>query len=249
MSASKAKSVVILTSGLSGSSVLAALLVRAGLWPGAETYRKEDYDTFENRELIALNMRLLEEAGYKGDYTREVSQQAVKDIAGLGSRIDDGLFRAMVEKCEQHRPWLWKDPRLWLTIRFWAKLLDLQECRFIHLTRGARQLWISSLLRRQMTTYRYLRSYEAEVGKLIAGFLDEARLPCLHITYEALIERPDDAIAQLNRYLGTRLSVGDLKAVYNGPLYRHPGGSWTFYARALLIYARNFSERRDLDRK
>ncbi len=249
MSASKAKNVVILTSGLSGSSVLAGLLVRAGLWPGAKTYRKEDYDTFENRELIDLNMRLLEEVRYKGDYTREVSQQVVANIAGLGGRIDAGPFRAMVEKCEQHRPWLWKDPRLWLTIRFWAKLLDLQECRFIHLTRGARPLWISSLLRRQITTYRYLRSYEAEVGKLITGFLEENRLSYLHITYEALIERPDDAIAQLNRTLGTRLSVGDLKAVYNGPLYRNPGGSWASYAKALLIYARNFSERRDIERK
>lgn len=237
---------VILTSGLSGSSVLAGLLVRGGFWPGTETARKEDYETFENADLVSLNMRLFEEAGYRGDYTREVSRQAIADIAGLDGRIDDAPFGAMVEKCEQHRPWLWKDPRLWLTIRFWRKFLDLQECRFIHLTRAPWPLWISSLLRRQVTSFRFLRTYEAEISALITGFLEENRLSSLRVTYEELILKPDDTIARLNRYLGTALSVADLEAVYTRPLYRNPGSSLASCAKALLIYARNYSERRDL---
>jgi hypothetical protein len=45
------KNVIILTSGLSGSSVLAGLIANAGYWVGDETFKKDDYDTFENREL------------------------------------------------------------------------------------------------------------------------------------------------------------------------------------------------------
>lgn len=246
MSVVPTNNVIILTSGLSGSSVLAGLLVRAGFWPGTDTFRKADYETFENCELVRLNMRLLEEAGYKGDYTREVSRQAIADIASLDGTIGAAPFREMVEECERHRPWLWKDPRLWLTIRFWGKLLHLRECRFIHLTRAPWPLWISSLLRRQVTTLRFLRGYEAEISVSISGFLEENRLAYLHMTYEELILKPDDAIARLNRYLGTALSVADLEAVYTRPLYRNPGGSLASCAKALLIYARNYSERRDL---
>jgi len=53
------KNVIILTHGVSGSSVFAALLGRAGYWLGSETVQKPDYDTFENAALVALNYELL----------------------------------------------------------------------------------------------------------------------------------------------------------------------------------------------
>ncbi len=85
MRAPSAKSVVILTSGLSGSSVLAGLLVRAGFWPGSETFKKQDYETFENCELIRLNMRLIQQAGYRGSYATEFSTRAVEDVGRVAS--------------------------------------------------------------------------------------------------------------------------------------------------------------------
>ena len=45
---------IILTSGLTGSSVLTGLLARGGFWAGDRTAKKKDYDTFENEELIRL---------------------------------------------------------------------------------------------------------------------------------------------------------------------------------------------------
>src|SRR5690242_9748399 len=57
--------VIILTSGLTGSSVLTGLIARAGYWTGSQTFKKE-YDTFENVELIRLNRDLFAAAGYSG---------------------------------------------------------------------------------------------------------------------------------------------------------------------------------------
>ena len=62
------KNVIILTYGLSGSSVLTGLLVRGGYWPGAKTYVKPDYDTFENVRLIELNKQLFAAAKFSGNY-------------------------------------------------------------------------------------------------------------------------------------------------------------------------------------
>src|SRR5690242_2078379 len=128
------QSVIILTSGLSGSSVLTGLIARAGYWTG-ETHKKRDYDTFENKELIRLNRLLFERAAYTGNYLVEFSSEVIARIAKLSAPHGDA-YSSFIAECNQHRPWVWKDPRLWLTIRFWAEFLDLRDCNFILLTRS-----------------------------------------------------------------------------------------------------------------
>ena len=49
--------IIILTHGWTGSSVFSGLLGRAGYWLGEDTAKKNDYDTFENAELVRLNQR------------------------------------------------------------------------------------------------------------------------------------------------------------------------------------------------
>jgi hypothetical protein len=241
------KNVIILTSGLSGSSVLAGLIARAGYWTGDETFRKVEYETNENQQLINLNLQLFAEAGYKGNYLVEFSESAIKAVAALAPGAGPSPYRIFLAKCDQHRPWLWKDPRLWLTIRYWKHLLSLEECSFILLTRGTVQSWISSTLRRQITTYRYSKRYEEKIKNSITSFLTENKLPYLNLSYEELIERPAVAIARLNQHLGTSLSVADLQSVYHKPLYKSPRNSWFKSAKAVLIYLRNYSERLDVE--
>src|SRR5215472_209946 len=72
--------VIILTSGLSGSSVLTALICRAGYWSGDRTHKKPHYDTFENERLIELDCRIIAEAGYRGNYLLEFSPEAIAEI-------------------------------------------------------------------------------------------------------------------------------------------------------------------------
>src|SRR6185369_8591823 len=174
---------------------------------GEETFRKADYDTNENRKLIELNLRLFEAAGYKGNYLLEFSPQALNSIAALHGRIESDPYRSFIKQCDEHQPWIWKDPRLWLTIRFWKDLLDLDQCQFILLTRGTVQSWISSTLRRQITTYRYSKRYEENIKTSALQFLTENRLPYLSVSYEELIERPVETIRRLNEYLETALTI------------------------------------------
>ena len=119
--------VIILTSGLTGSSVLTGLISQAGYWTGDSTHKKKDYDTFENEELIDLNLRIFQEADYKGNYLTQFSPETLARINSLSKTMDGSLYRAFVEKCSQHRPWVWKDPRLWMTIHFWKDILDLKD--------------------------------------------------------------------------------------------------------------------------
>jgi hypothetical protein len=240
------KNVIILTSGLSGSSVLTGLIARAGYWTGDDTFKKREYETFENQRLIELNLRLFREAGYKGNYLLEFSSAAMQDIALLDQKLEPTDYQQFIESCDEHRPWIWKDPRLWLTIRFWSKFLKLDHCRFIVLTRGPMQSWVSSTLRRQITTYRYSRDYEDRIRRSIVEFLERRKLPYLQLQYETLILKPASAIEQLNRYLETSLCIEDLQRVYHKPLYKSPRNSVLKHLKALAIYFKNYSERLDI---
>jgi hypothetical protein len=240
--------VVLLTSGLSGSSVLSGLISRAGYWTGDKTHKKE-YDTYENQELINLNLQLFQCADYGGNYTTEFSPDAIARIASLAKTIDDRPFRQFLQTCGQHRPWIWKDPRLWLTIGFWRNLLNLEECRFILLTRSIPHSWVSATLRRQIRSYGSFKKYEEAIRNSLTGFLHSNGLSYLHITFENLVVHPEETIRKLNTHLGTELSVKDLDAVYNRPLYKTPRSSVIDYFKAILIYVKNYSQRMDLQEK
>lgn len=240
--------VIILTSGISGSSVLAGLISRAGYWTGKSTHKKE-YDTFENQALIDLDLRLFKEANYTGNYAMEFSADAIAAIESLGKKLDKRPFVDFIEECNGRRPWVWKDPRLWLTIRFWKPLLNLEECRFVLLTRDFTHHWVSGMLRRHIRSYGSMKRYEQSIRDSLTDFLSENRLPYLHITFEDLVAEPEKTIQELNAHIGTGLSVKDLAAVYNKPLYKAPRSSRLDFAKAVLIYVKNYSERFDLQEK
>ena len=223
--------------------MLTGLISRAGYWTGDATHKKEDYDTYENKELIDLNLRLFKEAGYTGNYLAEFSPAVLEQIGALHARIDPRPYQLFLDKCNQHQPWIWKDPRLWLTIHFWKNLLPSENCGFILLTRDYLQSWISATLRRQIRSYGSLKKYERQIQESVVHFLKENNRPYLHILYEELILHPAATIDALNRYLETGLSVEDLAKVYRQPLFKSPRRSSLDHFKAMLIYLKNYSER------
>jgi hypothetical protein len=240
--------VIILTSGITGSSVLAGFLAHSGYWAGDVTHKKE-YDTFENQELIDLNLKIFHEAGYTRNYITESSPEVLAKIDSLCGKVDEGPYRRFLAKCDARRPWIWKDPRLWLTFYFWRHFVNLDDCRFILLTRNLTQAWLSGTLRRQIMGYRAFRKQEEHVKDSIVRVLESSGLPYLHVTYDGLIAHPAEAIHELNEFLDSRLSVADLEAVYNKPLYKSPRTSAINSVKAVLIYMKNYSERAEVAEK
>src|SRR5229473_2043132 len=69
-------------------------------------------------------------AGRSGELRRQSSAHRVS----AAERLTIPLTVNSSQNAMEHRPWVWKDPRLWLTIYFWKSLLSLDQCRFILLT-------------------------------------------------------------------------------------------------------------------
>ena len=236
------KNVIILTNGLSGSSVLTGLIARAGYWTGEQTFKKKDYDTFENQQLVDLNKKLFTDLGFEEDYEMTFDPAYLCPFAETNGRIDDAPFQKFLEELDSHQPWIWKDPRLWLTIHYWKHLLNLDEVRFVHLTRDPLQTWTSVTIRRQIQTLDYLRRYMHGIRDSIREFIADNDLPCLELNYEQILVQPEASVARINEYLGSELTIDDLRAVYRGDLYRKPRDTMDFL-KAGLIYLKNYGQR------
>jgi hypothetical protein len=234
--------VIILTGGLSGSSALAGLLSAAGYWSGEDTFRKRDYNTYENAELIRLNRQLMQRVAVGEDYTKRFAAKAIDDIAALAGREPAGEYRALVADCDAHAPWLWKDPRLWLTIRFWAPLLPWSRIRVLLLGRDALQSWISCTQRRQIQTLDHSRRYNESIQASLRSFLEQHGIRYLPVHFENLIVTPEREIARLAQFLDADISLEHLTSTYDGVLRRKPK-TVRDAVQAGLIYLKNYRER------
>ncbi|MCP5245873.1 MAG: sulfotransferase [Burkholderiales bacterium] len=240
------KNVIILTHGWTGSSVFAALLGKAGYWHGENTFKKVDYDTYENLRLVELNNQLLNELNYTGNREHEIlSTEVLDELALKASAIDLTPYRKFLEDCQQHKPWIWKDPRLALTIRIWAKFLPLDDTRFIVLTRDDVQAWITSNIRRHIQSRAFTQAYNGAITNSIKKFLHENHLEFIQFKFEDLQLTPEKTVEELNRFLNLQLTMADLKSVYKFPLYKKTRGLKDKLT-AWLIYLKNYRCRRDV---
>lgn len=242
MAATRPDNVIILTGGLTGSSALAGLLAAAGFWSGENTFRKRDYNTYENSELIRLNRQLMQRADVGEEYTMRFFPDAVDRIAALAGVEDPAEYRALVTECDAHSPWIWKEPRLWLTIRFWNGLLDWSRMRVLLLRRDHMQAWVSMTQRRQIQTYDYARRYSESIHASLQQFLDANAIRYLPVLFEDLIVKPEREVARLASFLGADVAMDHLRSTYDGVLYRRPK-SFKDTVEAGLIYLKNYRER------
>jgi hypothetical protein len=212
--------VIVLSPGLSGSSVVTALIARAGYWTGDDT-KKISYDTFENATLVDLNKKLLRAAGHLGDGAPANYPPTPTDIENSSQSLNMAQFISFLERCESEQPWIWKDPRLCFTMDFWAKLVDISSCRFIVVTRDVRQAWTGLVLRKLPPTpmHEMGQIFQMTIARAHA-FLERNGLGYLQIRFEDLICQPDQAIESLVGFLGVDLRRRDLEAVYCGNLQR-----------------------------
>jgi hypothetical protein len=236
------KNIIILTGGLAGSSVLTSLLGRAGYWSGKSTIKKVDYDTWENSELVSLNEQILTDVGFDKPWMMKFEPDYVDSVVSGLSAVDDVPAKAFMQKCNEHSPWIWKDPRLWLTIRYWQRFIDFSSTVFLVIHRELLQAWISTTIRKQIQTRDYLRRYNDGIHGTIMKFVEEDNAQHMNILYEDLIVDPESTIKQINALANTELSVADFEAIFRGDLYRKQHGLRSF-SHASAIYLKNFRDR------
>ncbi len=227
--------VIILTTGSSGSSVLAGLIATQGYWLGEET-KKLQFDTYENAELVDLNIEILRASGFNRYDCNDIPSPDIENIKKVAGRIDLRPFKDFLDKCNDNTPWLWKDPRLSFTIHFWAQIVDLSSAQYIFIDREPIQSWTGLILKRQVPiSYRNQQKINISYRNSCKVYFLEQKINCATYTFENLLLDPDALVNDLNSELGINLSMKDIKSIYKGPLYRKRYNLLS-YVKARLFY-------------
>ncbi len=207
--------VIILTGGICGSSVLAALISKEGYWVGKDT-KKVAYDTYENAALVDHNIELFRKSGFFWRDVSDIPSPSPHKIGELHGKIDLNPYNQFVIENDKHMPWLWKDPRLSFTMQFWKKLVDIQKCKFILMTRDLRQTWTGLILRGKFAIpIEKLKAIHQSSEEASKHFLKTEGLDYLSLSFEDLIIKTERSIELLNRHIGTRLTINDFKQIYD----------------------------------
>lgn len=229
------RNTIILTTGSSGSSVLAGILGTKGYWLGERT-KQIGFDTYENAELVDLNIELLRLSGFNRRDCNDIPPPSIGKMKVLADSRNIERFRLFVEKCNTRGPWLWKDPRLSYTIHFWKSLLDLNAIDFIFIEREPRQSYAGLLLKRQVPmSYAQHNLMNQQYKQSCKQFFAENSLQFLHITFEKLLAQPDRCLEEIGSHLNFNLTINDLQRVYRGELQRKRWPVLYFY-KAVLFY-------------
>lgn len=227
--------IIIMTTGSSGSSVLAGTIGQKGYWLGEET-KKLKFDTYENAELVDLDREILRLSGFSRYDCNDIPCPIVEKLFNLPEQIDCSRYQAFVDKCNAHSPWLWKDPRISFTIHFWSRLIDLDRVKFIFIERNPRQSYAGLILKRRVPmSYAQHNLMNENYRKSCQLFLKKYHVDCLQIIFEDLLTDHEKSLRRLGEFLEIELNVSDLKKIYKGDLSRN---RWTGfdYFRAHLLY-------------
>lgn len=227
---------MIFTTGAAGSSVLTGILARQGFYLGRQT-AKLDFDTFENADLVALNMKLLRLSGYLHRDANDLPPPDVQKLEDLAETIDVTRYLQFLEECEAHRPWIWKDPRLTYTIHFWKRLMAFDDVNILVMSREFAQAYAGLILKRRVYMHpgeyrQILNNYHKSLKRFLGQFGGHN---VLELTFEEFLLHPSRCIDRMNAHFGTTLSMDDVTTVYRGPLFRKRY-STSDYVRAVLQY-------------
>ena len=195
--ATSEKTVVVLGMHRSGSSLTSGLLEALGVDMGerlmAES-RANPVGYFEDEEVLHVNRQILRAAG--GTWYDPPTTEAI--------RAQREPFRSRVEALVRDKPalWGWKDPRTSLTLEVY---LDHLTHPHVVVTHRDAEAIARSLVKRGDMQYEEALALTALYEERIGALLDaHPELPRLHVSYEAIVRRPERWIGEAARFIGLR---------------------------------------------
>ncbi|GAW95542.1 MULTISPECIES: sulfotransferase family protein [Colwellia] len=236
--------IVVLTTGLSGSSVVTGFIAQKDYWLGDKTIFKSNasghYETYENEKLVELNNELLATLGVELNESSWYDINLFERIRKSNNEVDTKKFVEFINYCQQHGRWIWKDPRLWITMGFWGELLQCCDIKYIVVSRQPISLWVSLINKRQIVSYSKLKVSERDSHDRIIRYLSDCDFPSITMNYDKLVEQPKTEIHRLNNFLNSNYTLKMFRDLYKGKI-----GGKTFskknFIKAILIYIKNYN--------
>jgi hypothetical protein len=238
------KNVIVVGAPRSGTSLTSAIFARQGYFVGGAArpavVQGDDYNPFgyfEADDLIERNVALFRRVGYEFHNSwlfDPISADAIDRIAELTPDVAD---RELLARYDTRSPWLWKDPRLCLTLPYWARLVDPSNTAVLLILRNPDDVYWSFRRKgwcgcgetaRQSALDRILQHMQAAQAAV-----ERLSIPHLTIEYDDFRNRPLPLAQQISELTGLHLTVEDLN--FRPDLdHSSPRGRLAGYSRIIL---------------
>lgn len=216
-----AKNVIVVGMPRSGTSMLAAVFARKGFFVAEdveEELREPDRANpdgyWEARSLVDRNVEVLAAAGFPHHNTWLFDAIPPVQASRLADLDPLPEHRHFAESYQQHAPWIWKDPRLCYTLRYWWPLLDHAGTRVLLIKRSHEAIFRSFV---RLGWRDETEEARADVIRRIDDHLSAAeqalsslQIPHLVLSYEAFSKDGPRIARQLGELLEADFTPSDL---------------------------------------
>lgn len=215
------KNVLVVGVPRSGTSLTSAVFSRKGYhvgWIEKDTGRLGDeanpFGYFEADDVIAKNVEIFQRIGYSEDNTwlrTMITEEQIRQIDALEPSQEHKEF---LRQYDTHAPWIWKDPRLTLTLPYWWKILDARTTGVILVRRDPEECY-QSFIRcgwyqpgeqaRQEVLHRIEVHWNAALRAI-----EKYEIPHIIIHYDEYLNKPESVARKISEFCGLSLEVNDL---------------------------------------
>jgi hypothetical protein len=217
----KPRNILVIGVPRSGTSLTTAIFARKGYHVGPmaeESVRSGDehnpFGYFEADDVIDRNVALFQRVGYPEHNTwleQPISDDQIAALGELEATEEDRLF---IAQYATRTPWIWKDPRLTLTLGYWWRLMDPHNTGVVFAARKVDDI-LRSFLRMGWCNDSEVSRNEARrriEQHLRAAREAIARLDIPHVTvqYHEYLENPASVAERLAAFCRVPISVADM---------------------------------------
>ncbi len=205
--------IIVTGAGRSGTSAVARVLHESGARMGSDLAEPSDANPdgfYEDWGALWLNERLLRDVGM-GDRWRSERWPSRATVLAAAQRYRDEMAALVADATDG-----WKDPRFALTLEAWLPLLSSKPKVVVCLR--SPEAYAESVVRvyglvdRAAAERQWARHY-----RRLLEVIRDYRLEAICIEYDALVEQPEETVAELAAFVGR-----PLRAEYvDAPLRRH----------------------------
>ena len=215
------KNVLIVGMARSGTSMTSAIFARNNYYVAenqskdlreADEYNPSGY--WEAAELIKCNEEVFSAVGFKHGNTwieTAISSDQANSISNLASFP---AHKNIIEKYDEHSPWIWKDPRLCYTLGYWWPLLNPDTTGVLLLKRDPLEIYNSFVRLKWRTRSQADKQETLERIQNHINFAEQAikkfNIPHVCINYADFEKKPVETVAAINRIFNTDIKPEDL---------------------------------------
>lgn len=223
----KFKNILVIGMARSGTSLTASIFAKKGYFVAEDEKDLKEGNEFnptgffEAETVINKNREIYKAIGYEHDNTwmfDPITEEQVTRLKGLQTLPG---HKELVDFYNQNGPWLWKDPRLCYTLRYWWPLMDQNTA--VLLVRRDPAAIFNSFLRtkwRKPTRQDREETYQRIAQHMQAAeeTIKELAIPCAEINYEDFQVEPEKICRIIEQTFGVTLDLQELN--YNSE-YNH----------------------------